>query len=57
MSKQECPQHQESDNGQVQPQQKAGPMIMQYITIDEITEILDELEVEYEVDLEETPYK
>ena len=28
-------------------------MIMQYITIDEITEILDELEVEYEVDLEE----
>ena len=32
-------------------------MIMQYITIDEITEILDELEVEYEVDLEETPYK
>jgi hypothetical protein len=26
---------------------------MQYITIDEITEILDELEVEYEVDLEE----
>ena len=28
-------------------------MIMQYITVDEITEILDQLEVEYEIDLED----
>ena len=29
-------------------------MIMNYITVDEISEILDELEVEYEVDFDET---
>jgi hypothetical protein len=29
-------------------------MIMNYITVDEISEILDELEVEYEIDFDET---
>lgn len=53
MSQPDKPQQQEPSNDQDSTQQKADPMIMQYITIDEITEILDELEVEYEVDLEE----
>ena len=49
MSKQECPQHQESDNGQVQPQQKAGPMIKSSLTLDEILEILDDISCDYDV--------
>ena len=56
MSKQECPQQQESVNGQVQPQQKADPMkVISAITLDELTDILvnlvedDELDFEYKV--------
>lgn len=51
MSKQECPQHQEPDNDQDQPQQKASPMmtIRSSITLDELLEILDDLFCEYEV--------
>ena len=42
MSKQECPQQQESDNGQVQPQQKAG--LVKVITAITINELTDEAE-------------
>jgi hypothetical protein len=56
VSKQECPQQQESDNGQVQSQQKAGLVkVISAITIDELTDVLmnlvedDSIEFEYEV--------
>ena len=49
MSKQECPQHQEPDNGQAQPQQKADPMIKSSLTLDEILEILDDISCDYKV--------
>ena len=49
MSKQECPQQQESDNGQVQPQQKAGPIVISSVTLEELLEVLDEISCEYEV--------
>jgi hypothetical protein len=54
MPKQEHPQHQKPHHVQVQPEQKAAPMIKNYLTIDELTEILDELEVEYEVELDDS---
>ena len=50
MPQQERSQHQKPHHVQVQPEQKAAPMIKSYLTIDELTEILDELEVEYEVE-------
>ena len=49
MSKQECPQQQESDNGQVQPQQKADPIVISSVTLEELLEVLDEISCEYEV--------
>lgn len=54
MSKQKCTQQQKPHHVQIQSQQKADAMIMNYITVDEISEILDELEVEYEIDFDET---
>ncbi len=50
MPQQERSQQQKPHHVQVQLEQKAEPMIKNYLTIDELTEILDELEVEYEVD-------
>ena len=50
MPQQERSQQQEPHHVQVQLEQKAEPMIKNYLTIDELTEILDELEVEYEVE-------
>ena len=54
MPQQERSQQQKSHHAQVQPEQKAAPMIKSYLTIDELTEILDELEVEYEVDWDDS---
>jgi len=52
MSKQKRPQQQKLCNGQIQPQERTT-MIKNYLTVEEITEILDELEVEYEVEIDE----
>ena len=57
MPKQERSQHQKPHHVQVQPEQKAALMIKNYLTIDELTEILDELEVEYEVELDDSEEK
>ena len=54
MPQQELSQQQKPHHVQVQPEQKAAPMIKSYLTIDELTEILDELEVEYEVDWDDS---
>ncbi len=49
MSKQECPQQQESDNDQVQPQQKAELIMISSVTLEELLEVLDDISCEYEV--------
>lgn len=54
MPQQERSQQQKPHHVQVQPEQKAAPMIRNYLTIDELTDILDELEVEYEVDWDDS---
>lgn len=54
MPEQERSQQQKPHHVSVQPEQKAAPMIKNYLTIDELTEILDELEVEYEVEWDDS---